>query len=305
MSFVKIDCKILDSTLWVDRDAREIFITALLMAVPWEIRSSVPQLDVKTMQPTGWEVPAGWYGLVEAAGAGIVRRAGLDQSDGEQALERLGQPDLGSRSDSYDGRRLVRINGGYLVLNYINYREHDHNAAERMRRFRERRRLELVVTGVTANSDAVTLNEREQSRQPSRSDELSHIADVDELKDTLHSKSECRGSKPQTARCSTRPPPCPHQAIVELYHEVLPMCPHIRDWKPAQTRARMLAARWREDDDRQDMAWWRGYFEDVRESRFLTGRGAGSNGRAPFLASLEWLVTPANFIKVYEGQYHE
>ncbi|MDE3023857.1 MAG: hypothetical protein KGI54_18730, partial [Pseudomonadota bacterium] len=28
--------------------------------------------------------------------------------------------------------------------------------------------------------------------------------------------------------------PCPHQEIIALYHEVLPMCPRVRDWTPAR-----------------------------------------------------------------------
>src|SRR3990167_930952 len=44
MPFVKLDCGILDSTLWFDRDARDVFLTALLMAVPYEVRESTPTI---------------------------------------------------------------------------------------------------------------------------------------------------------------------------------------------------------------------------------------------------------------------
>ena len=36
MGFVKLDCAIVDSSLWVERDHRSLFITALVMAEPFE-----------------------------------------------------------------------------------------------------------------------------------------------------------------------------------------------------------------------------------------------------------------------------
>jgi hypothetical protein len=140
MPFVKLDTRILDSTLWVERGSRDIFITALLMAEPWEAMEPVPQLEVRTLDPTGFIVPAGWYGLIPAAGIGIIRRSLLSEKQGYEALEALGRADQESRSDSFEGRRLVRIDGGYLVLNFMKYRDRDYGAAERMKRLRDRRK---------------------------------------------------------------------------------------------------------------------------------------------------------------------
>lgn len=129
-----------------------VFLTALLMAEPREFQEPVPQIRVRKLEPTGWEAPPGWYGFVPAAGSGIVRRAGgMSPDDGLNALERLGEPEQESRSQEFDGRRLIRVNGGYLVLNYEKYRERDYTAAERMRRWRERQRG-------TRNGDAETRN---------------------------------------------------------------------------------------------------------------------------------------------------
>lgn len=129
-----------------------VFLTALLMAEPREFREPVPQIKVRTLDLTGWSAPQGWYGFVPAAGSGIVRRAGgMSPDDGLNALERLGNPEQESRSQEFDGRRLIRVNGGYLVLNFEKYRERDYGAAERTRRWRERQR-------VTRNGDAVTRN---------------------------------------------------------------------------------------------------------------------------------------------------
>jgi hypothetical protein len=138
MGFVKLDCGILDSTLWVDREAREVFITGLLMAEPYELMKEEAQIEVGAIKETGFKVPLGWYGRVNGSGPGIVRRSGLEQEVGMAALVRLGEPDRESRSSEYEGRRMVRVDGGYLILNYIKYRERDLTSAERSKRWRER-----------------------------------------------------------------------------------------------------------------------------------------------------------------------
>lgn len=138
MAFVKLDCGILDSTLWVDREAREVFITALLMAEPREFQEPLEQISVQSLEHTGWQAPPGWYGFVAAAGIGIVHRSRVEQEAGLAALERLGDVDMESRSQAFEGRRLIRINGGYVVLNFMAYRDRDYNGAERAKRYRER-----------------------------------------------------------------------------------------------------------------------------------------------------------------------
>lgn len=139
MPFVKLDCGILDSSLWVDREARELFVTALLMAEPFELVEGREQLGVRDMKPTGFVVPPGWYGFIAAAGLGIIHRARMDVEVGMSALERLGAPEPESRSKAYEGRRLVRVDGGYIALNYDHYRQRDYTSAERQRRYRERK----------------------------------------------------------------------------------------------------------------------------------------------------------------------
>ena len=135
MPFVKLDCGILKSSLWVDKVCRDLFVTALLMAEPFEVREAMPEIAVDSLNYTGWMVPVGWYGLAAAAGCGIAHHAGiLDEMQWRAGLQRLAAPDPRSRSQSFDGRRLVRVDGGYIILNYIVYRERDYTGAERMRR---------------------------------------------------------------------------------------------------------------------------------------------------------------------------
>lgn len=96
----------------------------------------------------------------------------------------------------------------------------------------------------------------------------------------------------------TELPACPVLEIVGLYHEILPMCPRQRVLAEADRKA--ITTRWREDKRRQSLAWWRGYFEHVRDHcPFLVGQVQGRQ----FLASFGWLVGPKNFAKVVNGNY--
>lgn len=163
MPFVKLDCGMLDSTIWFDRPARDIFVTALLMAEPREILEALPQYEVDEIKETGWAVPPGWYGFVAAAGPGIIRRALLDDKDGGvEALRRLGSPDPESRTPDFGGRRMVRVEGGFIILNYQKFRDRDYTAAERQQRYRDKqRKAKKPVTnnesnGVTTLRNTVT-----------------------------------------------------------------------------------------------------------------------------------------------------
>jgi hypothetical protein len=95
---------------------------------------------------------------------------------------------------------------------------------------------------------------------------------------------------------------CPHESIIALYHEMLPMCPKILVWN--KTRRNYLKQRWIENAKHQTLEWWEKYFSHVKQSSFLTGNVPGRDGNRTFVADLEWLVRPNNFIKVIEGKYH-
>jgi hypothetical protein len=150
MAFVKLDTGILNSTLWVERECREVFITSLLMAEPREFTTPQEQIEVRSLALTGFAAPPGWYGFVEAAGIGIIRRAMVDQEAGLCALEKLGATDPESRSKDFDGRRLIRIDGGYLVLNFMKYRDRDYTGALRAQRYRDRKKAESESNKINA-----------------------------------------------------------------------------------------------------------------------------------------------------------
>jgi hypothetical protein len=98
-------------------------------------------------------------------------------------------------------------------------------------------------------------------------------------------------------------PACPHQAIIGLWHEVMPELPRIREW--SDTRQSHLQARWRAKPERQTLDWWEAFFTYVRKSDFLMGRMPGRDGGASFKLTLPWLLKPENFAKATEGNYHK
>lgn len=159
MAFLKLDVGILDSTLWLERDLRDIFLAALLMAQPREFGAPVEQIEIDSLQPTGFSVPPGWHGFVPAAGLAIISRAGVAREAGLAVLRRLGEPEAESRSQEFDGRRMIRIDGGFVILNYMRYRDHDYGAAERMRKLRERKKHQENANKVE-HEPVVTRNSR-------------------------------------------------------------------------------------------------------------------------------------------------
>lgn len=103
------------------------------------------------------------------------------------------------------------------------------------------------------------------------------------------------------ARQESKIASCPHQAIVDLYHEILPELPRVALFN--KTRQQHLQARWRESDVHRDLEFWRDYFAAVKSSKFLMGNVPARNGNRPFRASFDWLICPTNFVKVVEGNY--
>jgi hypothetical protein len=166
MPFVKLDCGILNSTLWHDPDALKLFVTALLMAEPHELVEPTPTLAVDSLEPGGYTVPPGWYGLVASSGIGLIYRALMQPTEGFDALSRLIASEGVSRSQDHEGRRLARIDGGFLILNYQKYRDRDYSNAERQARFRARKRQAgntVTITPVTQAEAEAEADKKENS----------------------------------------------------------------------------------------------------------------------------------------------
>ena len=158
----------------------------------------------------------------------------------------------------------------------------DKTGAERQRRFRENQAKSKAVA-----QNAVS-NALRNSDTPLPEEEIE--VEIEEEIEKTH-MSETRVSAP----------PIPVNEIVELYHQKLPMLPVVR--KLTKTRRSYIQQRWREND-LPNLEVWGKYFDYVGQSDFLCGRTQGKDGRPPFMADLEWITKPANYVKIFEGKYH-
>lgn len=112
----------------------------------------------------------------------------------------------------------------------------------------------------------------------------------------------------KTISVESKIPPCPHNEIINIYHEVLPELPRVVSWN--KTRESYLKQRWRQmfvefecKDTEDGLDWFRNdFFVFVKGSKFLTGKVV-SKDRKPFLADLEWMIKPTNFTKIIERKY--
>ena len=89
-------------------------------------------LDSSVWVGTGLEVKVLWMtmllmadkdGKVEAALPGLAHRATLSLDQTIRALEVLTSPDPHSKSLEAEGRRAVKVDGGWQVVNYAKYRD--------------------------------------------------------------------------------------------------------------------------------------------------------------------------------------
>lgn len=89
--------------------------------------------------------------------------------------------------------------------------------------------------------------------------------------------------------------PVNYDSVVSMYNTLLPMLPPVRQLNPS----RKTAIRQRHHEHRKEVDFWQNYFIRVSRSLTLTGRKPGFDWKPNF----DWLVKPANMIKVLEGNY--
>lgn len=174
MPFVKLDCGLLKSTLWFDHEATRLFLTALLDAKPIELKEPTPTYDLDSTEPTDFVIPPGWYGLVESSAPGLIHDAMMPLEAGTAALKRLASPEAQSRTPTFAGRRLVRVSGGFVVLNFQAFRDKDYGAKDRARRYRERERARRAELPVTRNERRSDRNERRLERKEKEKEKQKH-----------------------------------------------------------------------------------------------------------------------------------
>lgn len=118
------------------------------------------------------------------------------------------------------------------------------------------------------------------------------------------------GIKP-SASSAAKLPTCPTQAVIDLYHEVLPNLPkvrlHTKDrvkairkvWEWVLTSKKTDGAR-RAETSEQALEWLRSYFERATENDFLMGRTPRTDVHANWQCDIDFLMTDRGMKQVIE-----
>jgi hypothetical protein len=94
--------------------------------------------------------------------SGLQRASNVSIEATKTAVETLQAPDPDSRTPDNDGRRIEKVDGGWLILNYKAYREKQHDEHRRnymrdlMRRKREEDQLEAANKVLTGANNVLT-----------------------------------------------------------------------------------------------------------------------------------------------------
>ena len=98
MGYTKLFSEIIHSTIWAEpAHIKIVWVTLLAMADDrHEVRSSVP---------------------------GLAKAAGVSLKECEEAIKCFMSPDKYSRSQEYEGRRIMEVDGGWRLLNGEKYRK--------------------------------------------------------------------------------------------------------------------------------------------------------------------------------------
>lgn len=253
-------------------------------------------VDDDVMQLLGFDDQRHFVWLLALKCGGI-----LDKEYPSAALrDRVIALKLGLQGDAFSNakKRLIEvglIDSNWQPVNWDKRQPLSDSGAERTRRYRERRAqkaCDVTVTSPSRHCDGLEEEvEAERASLPRKehgeegpSPTTMDVPPVDSL----------------TSPASDDPAPCPYAAIVAKYHAELPMCRRVEQLTPSRKAA--MRARWR--NELPTLQAFGNYFADVRGSPFLTGRVDGRDGRPPFVADLDWLLRPSNFVKVLEGKYH-
>jgi hypothetical protein len=177
MSYTKLFQTIITSTIWTE-DANTCKVWVTMLAI------------------------ANKHGEVQASIPGLAQVAGLPLDIVETAINKFLAPDKYSRTPDDEGRRIEKIEGGWVLLNHAKYREMASREeevasnAKRQAAFRERQARNGIVTEVT-DSNGIVTERNAVSQDVTKS---SHIADTDT--DTELSREREKGA----AKSPTRRP---------------------------------------------------------------------------------------------------
>jgi len=115
MGFTKLDSKIIDSSIW----SESVFTRVVWISI-------LAKCD--------------HIGFVACSRSGLLRSCNIPEKEFDEAIKSLESPDPDSRTPDFEGKRIEKVEGGWIVLNYLKYREFSYSSnpeSERKRRYRK------------------------------------------------------------------------------------------------------------------------------------------------------------------------
>lgn len=144
MSYAKLFSSITESSLWCEpKEVRLLFVSMLARA------------DAT--------------GFVEAALPGLAKLSNLSLSEVEIAVKVLSSADVHSKNKADEGRRIIEVPGGWMLLNYEDYRNRqgEQDRRDYMRKYMQKYRSKLSkqnVSTVNASKDSPSASASLQER---------------------------------------------------------------------------------------------------------------------------------------------
>ncbi len=259
----------------------QIYDGTLCTNGPWEALVTFQQMLILADQD----------GSVDMTLPAIARRTTIPKDILERGINALMQADPESRTPTEEGRRLVPLDDGrswgWRVVNYVKYRKikREEDRREYHREYWHKRKAKDSTTAPDTTDS--TRTQQAQPNQPIAEAEAEAEADIS----LPTEESETRDVSPA----------CPHAEILKLWAHHCPSARQPAEWNA--TRQALLRARWKEQKERKNLDWWARFFAYIADSDFLMGRVDAHHGRKPFEVSLDWVLKPANFLKIIEGAY--
>jgi hypothetical protein len=131
------------------------------------------------------------HGIVEGSIPGLAHLARVTVDEAEAAINKFLAPDPHSRTSDHDGRRIERVDGGWLVLNHEKYRDmlskEDKLDRDRVRQQRKRDHLKLSARSVTNVDES---DESENVRDVAHTDPISQNPKTQEPTPLGHSPND-------------------------------------------------------------------------------------------------------------------
>lgn len=197
---------------------------------------------------------------------------------------------------------------GSETIEMPRFSEHNGQSAKRraedQKRKRDARSEKKDVRNLSEN-DA----DKKRTREEKRREEVNIEAYASVPGDSLRSTPD----DPEEVGEQSRSAPCPAESIVDLYHRHMPDNPKCVVLNDARRRA--IRSRWKEAarltcapfgySTRADgLKAWGEFFAVCAASDFLTGKARPQKGKPPFIADIDFLMSPSGFAKTLENKYH-